>query len=115
MTKVGIGRTLGRRPSPLDLQLTTVAFVCNFEQESIPGGCVPPAFVIPGGRVSGGTLPPGYTTPWISFPPDTLPSRYSMPGYPAPSPDILAPPYPIPRRDIGPEIPYSPMEGIWEK
>ena len=81
------------RPSPLDLQLTTVAFVCNFEQESIPGGCVPPAFVIPGCRVSGGTLPPGYPSP----------SRYPTPKILSAWVPCLLSGYPSPLNTLPPE------------
>ena len=81
------------------------------QQESIPVGCVLPAFVI------GGYIPP------IHYP-HTLSPRYPTP-HRCPNPgrnmgpeipyllekehgtrDTLIPSYPTPRRNMGPEIPY---------
>ena len=58
----------------------------GFKQESIPVGCVPPAFVVPGGILyphipSPDTLPPRYPTPWIPYHQIPYPTGYLPPRY----------------------------------
>ena len=64
------------------------------KQESIPVGCVPPTFVVCGGK--------GY--PLIPTPP-------SIP-YPLNTSQIPRPKYSPPERDMGPENPYPPVNRL---
>ena len=76
--------------NPFFFGSTTLDNVYWLIKESVSVGCVPPAFIVPEGRVSGG----------VSYPLDTLPT-----GYPTRYTEI-----PDPRRNMEPEIAYHPPQ-----
>ena len=77
----------------------------NFKlKESIPVGCIPPAFVV---RREGGwgSLPPIPYPPGVPYAPGyNTPPIYPTPPYPTPPRPRY--PTPFPRKGMGPELSY---------